>query len=302
MTQTSNDRPRRSPIRLPRPVFIIGCNRSGTTLLFNNLSYHPLTWSLYVEGQEVFHRHYPVDPEQGELVSEPASAGVAEAIRAELYRRSHNKEFFKDLPLLSGIPRKLLQRPLGKLYKPGRIRLVEKTPANSLRIPLLHSVFPDAKFLFLVRRGEDVVSSLMEGWKNWSKAVDNNWRFGKWHYLVPRGWQRYRECTLQEICAFQWAEATRTAWQDLNRLAGADFMLLKHEDLMARPAEQYRHILDFCDLPPSRYLETLLSAMPKRVYTTGGSKPKPQKWKQLHQTEIESVRDKIEAVNRIFYE
>lgn len=302
MSQTASERGRASSNRLSRPIFIIGCNRSGTTLLFNNLSYHPLTWSLYVEAQDVFHRHYPVDPEKGELVNEPPTTAVAEAIRHELYARSHNKEFFKDTPLLSSTPRKLLQRPLGRLYKPYSIRLVEKTPANSLRIPLLHSMFPDAKFLFLVRRGEDVVSSLMEGWKNWSNTVDNSWHYTKWHYLVPPRWQRFREKSLQEICAFQWAEATLTAWKDLNRLASRDFLLLKHEDLMAAPAEGYCRILEFCELPASRYLEKLLSAMPNRVYTTGGSSPRPQKWMQLHRAEIESVLHTIAPVNALFYE
>lgn len=301
-TQTTSERGTHSPPnRLPRPIFIIGCNRSGTTLLFNNLSYHPSTWSLYIEGQDVFHRHYPVDPEKGELVDAPPSAGVAESIRDGLYRGSHNKEYFKDTPLLRRIPRKALQRPLGKLYKPDSIRLVEKTPANSLRIPLLCGTFPDAKFLFLVRRGEDVVSSLMEGWKNWSKTAGDDWHFTRWHYLVPPGWQRFREKSLQEICAFQWAEATRRAWEDLNRLAADSFLLLKHEELMADPAGEYRRILDFCELQPSSYLDTLLSTLPKRVYTTGGSKPKPQKWKQLHGAEIESVLHKIDPVNAHFY-
>jgi hypothetical protein len=177
---------------------------------------------------------------------------------------------------------------------------VEKTPANSLRIPLLRSVFPDARFVFLVRRGEDVVSSLMEGWKNWSNtgAV---WRYTKWHYLVPPGWQEYRERRLEEICAFQWISSTTQAWQDLN--AGpADFLLVRHEEIMARPAEEYARVLEFCELPRSGYFDRVIGEITSRVFTTGGSRPRSEKWRTMHEKEIESVRDQLTPVNRLFYE
>lgn len=55
---------------LDRPIFIIGCNRSGTTILFRNLSSHPKLWSLYVESQMIFYRHFPIDDEFGDRVTE----------------------------------------------------------------------------------------------------------------------------------------------------------------------------------------------------------------------------------------
>jgi predicted secreted protein len=44
---------------LTQPIIIIGCNRSGTTLLFRNLSSHPDIWSLYIESQDIFYKYYP---------------------------------------------------------------------------------------------------------------------------------------------------------------------------------------------------------------------------------------------------
>lgn len=286
--------------RLPRPIIIIGCNRSGTTLLFNNLSAHPKAWSLYIEGQDVFHRHFPIDPEAGELVSASPSAEQVTGIRNELYVRSHNKEAFKDTPLVRHIPIKLIQRPVGRWYKPASVRLVEKTPANSLRVPMLHGLFPDARFLFLVRRGEDVVSSLMEGWKNWSHTGPT-WRYTKWHYLAPPGWQTFRTRRLEEICAFQWVQSTLLAWQSLNQLPQGTFMLLKHEELMSRPREEYARILEFCELSPSPYFQGIVDRIRARVYTTGGSQPRAEKWRELHETEIQSVRHLLTPVNTLFY-
>lgn len=64
-----------SPL-LDRPIFIIGCNRSGTTLLHRTLSTHPDLWCdrLYDECQHVYHEHYPAHRELGERVREPAPA------------------------------------------------------------------------------------------------------------------------------------------------------------------------------------------------------------------------------------
>jgi Sulfotransferase family len=287
---------------LPKPVIVIGCNRSGTTLLFNNLSAHPDTWSLYIESQDIFYRHYPIHPQCGDRLEHPPSPEIANDIRRYFYRQSHNKERFKDAPVLRYLPRKLLQRPLNPLYKRAPIRLVEKTPANSLRIPFLVSLFPDARFLFLVRRGEDVVSSLMEGWKNWSRTGDGKWRFGRWHYLVPPDWQDWRDRSLPEICAYQWIKSTMTAWEDLTRHRAGDFLLLRHEELMADPPAGYRCVMDFCQLRDSPFFWSQIAKIRGRVFTTGGSAPRREKWRDLHGAEIESVRHLLQPINALFYD
>ena len=287
--------------RLEQPIIILGCNRSGTTLLFNNLSAHPDTWSLYIESQDIFYRHHPIHPELGDRLTEPPTEAEREDIERYFYRTAHNKEFFKDTPGLKLIHRKLLQRPVNPLYRRRPLRLVEKTPANALRVPYLAKLFPDAKWLFLVRRGEDVVSSLMEGWKNWSRAGGGPWQFSRWHYLVPPGWQEYRGKRLEEICAYQWTESNRIAWEDLNEHLPRRFLLLRHEDLMANPREEYDRIREHCGLRPSRWFDSVISNIRARVFTTGGSAPRREKWRSLHEKEIERVRKELATLNSLFY-
>ena len=178
---------------------------------------------------------------------------------------------------------------------------MEKTPANSLRVPYLAKLFPDAKWLFLVRRGEDVVSSLMEGWKNWSKTGNAPWHFTRWHYLVPPGWQEYRDRRLEEICAFQWTESNRICWEDLNAHLPGRFLMLRHEDLMADPRGEYAKIREYCGLRPSPWFDSVISNIRARVFTTGGSAPRREKWRDLHETEIESIQDRLEPVSGMFY-
>jgi len=288
---------------IEKPIFIIGCNRSGTTLLFRNLSEHPDLWSLYVEAQEVFHSQFPVDPVEGERVAGPVESYTATAIRDGLYRQAHNKEAFQDRLLLSQVPPRFIQRPLNRLYKPPAIRLVEKTPANSLRIPFLAEAFPDARFIYVVRRGEAVVSSLMEGWKRWNDTPESEpFRFKKWHYLVPPGWQEYVDEPLEIICALQWIESNRFAYQDLERLASDRYLLVRHEDLVSDPVSAYERILGFCGLRESEYFDSVVSRANTHAYTTGGSAPRRHKWKELHLDEIERIRSSLTPVNELFYD
>jgi hypothetical protein len=218
-----------------------------------------------------------------------------------LYSTAHNKEYLKDHTVGKLVPRKLMQRPIVNFFKTPPIRLVEKTPANCLRIPFLAKLFPDARFIFIMRKGEDVVSSLMEGWKRWSGTDRTTWSFTKWHYLVPPGWQSWVGKRLEEICAFQWVEANTTAWADLNEHCQGRFIMARHEDLLAKPQLEYEKIQDFCELPPSKYFMAQLDSLTKRVYTTGGSAPRPEKWKDLHYTEITSILPLLEPLNKQFY-
>lgn len=296
MSPTQEDTP-----LITQPIFVIGCNRSGTTLLFETLSRHPCLWSLYVEAQDVWYKHYPIHAEHGDRVTECPSAAVRNEVQSALYSLAHNKEYLKDRAVWQFVPRKLMQRPIVDAYKTPPIRLVEKTPANCLRIPFLARLFPDAKFIFVIRRGEDVVSSLMEGWKVWSRTDHAAWSFNRWHYLVPPGWQRWIGKELVDICAFQWMEANATAWADLNEHCQGRYIAVRHEDLLVRPHVEYEAIREFCELSPSKYFTAQLDSMQRRVYTTGGSAPRPDKWKDLHYTEIQSIRPLLEPLNKQFY-
>lgn len=290
-----------SRVFIDRPILVIGCNRSGTTLAFRNLSEHPRTWSLYEESQHIFYRHFPMDPDIGDRILVSPTRTVVDTIHRSFFREAHNKEIFCDHRVLRKIPRKVLQRPLNRLYKHAPLRLVEKTPANSLRIPFLAQLFPDARFLYVIRRAEDVVSSLMEGWKKWSGTGTGTWRYDNWHYLAPPGWREWTKRSLQEICAFQWVEANRTAWKDLKEHCADRFLLLRHEDAVANPRETYAHVLEFCELAPSPFLDSLLTTLNRRVFTHGGSAPRSGKWHDLHGREVESVRYMFQALMDEFY-
>lgn len=269
--------------------------------MFRTLSDHPLVWSNYEELQEVFHQASPVDDVVGERIPRPPSPDEIQTIQSLIYRAAHNREIVKDTPLLRHLPLGLFRRKVSWIYKRSPIRVVEKTPANCLRVPFLAHAFPDARFIFLVRSPEAVISSLMEGWKFWSGATDGEWTFTKWHYLAPPGWKSYTDKPLEEICAFQWIESNRIALRDLDGHAADRYMLVRHENAVSNPKATYADILDFCELPASPYLAKRIASLDERLYTHHGSAPQREKWRRLHEEEVESVRPLFQPMKDRLY-
>lgn len=184
-----------------QPVLIIGCPRSGTTLLFNVLSEAPSLWSIGYESKSVVERYHSpavkgwesgaldasdVTPESRRymlrawergaapgtfwrrLSSTRARLGGSAAWRA-VKRRGRTQS--AGAGLSSGLPQQGLDavrafvRARNTLLPPrAPVRLVEKTPENCLRLPFLLELFPDARVVYLTRDGRSNVHSLMEGW------------------------------------------------------------------------------------------------------------------------------------------
>jgi Sulfotransferase family len=119
------------------PIFIIGCGRSGTTLLGRLFGAHPMVRYL----NEPFDFWAAVDP-------------VTDLL--QLYRRGT----YSSLMDASSVTPKA-QRRFQRLMAPRRgLTLVEKSPINALRIGYLDALAPDARFVHIVRDGLDVVRSI----------------------------------------------------------------------------------------------------------------------------------------------
>ena len=209
---------------IPRPVFIVGSPRSGTSVC---------TWAL---GQ-----HSNILPLE-ETVWLPRVAvdlGVAHAVGSSRGERSHLSA--------SGITREemcaTVGRGLNKLVISHRTvtstaeghdafqltrsgadpkrRWVDGTPENSLWIPALRALFPGAQFVHLVRDVGAVVRSLT---KFSTVGADDK--------TVEFGYRKWLRCT--KACA------------DAERAYGPGVMLrVRYDDLVNKPKPTLRHILHF---------------------------------------------------------
>lgn len=127
-----------------RPVFLIGCARSGTTLVSGALAAHPqiVGWS---EANDVW------DPEWFTPGADPDRPLPAELDPSGFYSvwRDRNRDRLTQIAAVFSAYQKLLG---------GRVFL-NKSPSNTLRIPEIDAVFPDARYIHLVRDGRAVVQS-----------------------------------------------------------------------------------------------------------------------------------------------
>src|SRR3954453_1783759 len=141
---------------IDRPIIVIGAPRSGTTILRNALALHETLWHLPGESHAVLEG--PCHPAKcgyasNRVLSVPED--VAEDLRTDFYRRSINLNTVLDDPARTLSAETLAERPAAKIalriadrrcpsHRPRRIRFIEKTPKNSLRVPLMAQLFPDA--------------------------------------------------------------------------------------------------------------------------------------------------------------
>lgn len=143
--------------------FVVGCGRSGTTMLRAMLDSHPLV--------AVPHESYFVVPtlrkrasyEQGEALDRARL--LADLARDETFTRwglaDEAVDAIRRDAELRTVPAVL--RALYGAYaeRAGKPRYADKTPRNVLYLDLLAGTFPEARFVHLVRDGRDVVPSML---------------------------------------------------------------------------------------------------------------------------------------------
>jgi len=194
--------------------------------------------------------------------------------------------------------RSYVQTAFAKLGRRESVRwIVEKTCANSLRVPFVDRILPDAKYVFLIRDGRDAVVSAM---RRWSAKLDLPYVLKKARYVPPSDIGRYAlryfrhrvqrlrsqdrclptwgpqfvgmehwlsEGSLAEVCAAQWACCVTKARDDLSRIAEHRRVCMRYEEFVARPDAALTQLLEFLHVPASttRISDAVRDVMPSRV-------------------------------------
>jgi hypothetical protein len=159
-------------VRLPFP-FVVGCGRSGTTLLRAMLDAHP-------DIAVPFESYFPVWFARQRDRYETRNGFDITRFADDLIAHGSFQRWTLAEPDVRAALR--VARPTNysdavrtafKLYAEGRgkSRYADKTPVFVVHIPLLAKLFPEAVFIHLIRDGRDVVLSRSEvAWG--SKRID----------------------------------------------------------------------------------------------------------------------------------
>jgi hypothetical protein len=269
---------------IERPIIILSAPRAGSTLLFETLAQAAGIYTIGGESHALIESIAALRPGRGAVTSNRLTRAEATwDIVTELRRRFSARVLDRE----------------GKAAAGGaRIRLLEKTPKNALRIPFFLEIFPDAQFIFLRREPRANLSSMMQAWRanGWVTYRNLSGWPGPWSLLLPPGYERLRDRPLEEIVAFQWKAANETILEDLANLPRKRWTSLSYEDFTATPRAEVAKLLDFAGLAMDERLEAYLSKpLPLSRHTQ--TRPDPDKWKQ-NAAAIERVLPQLEATAR----
>lgn len=216
------------------PIIIIGAARSGTKFLRDTLAAGPGTACVPYDVNYVWRyqaEHCPHD----QLSADDLTAKQAQFIR-------------KTLPRLARLH-------AGDL-------LIEKTVSNTLRVPYVAKVLPEARFVHLIRNGCNVTESAMRQWqsppdwkalftklrsmplnnagyaawfaKNMISGLGTGRQGGKvWGPRYPGIDEHARTKPLHEVCALQWQYSVDQARRDLATLPDRQVFEIRYEDLVS---------------------------------------------------------------------
>jgi hypothetical protein len=244
------------------PTFIIGHWRTGTTLLHELLIQderfgYPTNYECFVPNHFVvsewiarrffrflFPSRRPMDnmrisfeaPQEEEFALCLLGAGSPYEMLAFPNRRPCGKEF---LDLRDVTPRQLRRwRRIFKTFlravtfttgKP----LVLKSPAHSARIPVLHQMFPGARFVHIVRDPYVVFPSTVNLWRMLS---------------LTQGLQKPTGAGLEEYVLDTFVRLYERLEEGKRHLEPRQFFELRYEELIADPVAQMRKLYDHFQL------------------------------------------------------
>jgi hypothetical protein len=257
-------------------AFIVGPARSGTTLVYKALCLHPQV--SYISNWRSRFAWLPATAVLNRVPRRAPSLQRAIWFRgSDAYAYGHARRT-RDRMFPSPVEGEPVYTSAGVAHPGGRrptaidpkvalpaafasIRrlgsgacFVSKRIANNLRIPLLHEIFPGARFVALVRDGRAVAESLhrVDWWDD-----SHVW----WYGATPRRW-RAEGRDPWEICARNWIEELDAIETGLRSVPEDQVIRLRYEDVVREPVRSLRNLAEELSLEDDATWSASLSSLP----------------------------------------
>lgn len=249
-------------------------------MLFETMCHAKNLWTIGDESHMVFEHIEKFKPGFGTCTSNRLTSADADEVTVDRIRRI----FFEHLVDRDG----RLHCEVKELLL-GAPRLLEKTPKNSLRIPLLNEIFPDARYIYLFRDPRENMSSMIEAWRS-SDFVTYprlpGWP-AKWSLLLPPDYSQMAGKSLEQIVAFQWQAANQFILDDLGRMDKERWTAVSYAEIVDDTYSTIERLCAFADIPFDEGLKAYCQKqLPLSRYTR--SSPRTGKWR-MNETIIEKV-------------
>lgn len=262
--------------KINKPIFIIGCPRSGTGIFHQLLRLHPdIAWITPVTNR-CFSLRY------GKFYEKPSTAKIIQDIVRYLpdilvpkkysgpydgslkikFQYETNEghaiwnsfcplddHYLDEKDLSDEAVNYFREVVRGHLEIFNKSRFVNKMPHNSMRIRYINGIFPDAKFIHILRDGRAVVNSLLKR-RRLEKGSINNWWATK-----PKKWREYRKLPGAQQSAYQWRDIIKRIKEDRKYLKEDQYYEFKYENLIEKTNKEMKKIISFLELSPEKYFK-----------------------------------------------
>jgi Sulfotransferase family len=214
-------------------VFIVGASRSGTTLLRRMVNAHP---DIAITRET----HWIVETLKGEGGTSPEAPATP-----ELLSRLLTDKRFTMMGTDPGELERLVSGETPVSYSQfvtaafdqhgaseGKRLVGDKVPSYVTEMPTLHSLFPRARFVHMIRDGRDVCLSVLE----WRRPGREVWRFSAWDEDPV------------SVTALWWERRVRLGREAGATLAPGLYYELRYEALVTDPAGASAALCEFLGL------------------------------------------------------
>lgn len=221
--------------KLSNPYFIIGCARSGTSILYKTLASHREIATYPTEANDLWHpKAYPWH--SSDLGSPPIWIDPFSYTEASMANRSSRDD--NEIKSVFGMFQYLSR---GKCF-------LNKSAMISFMIPKIIELFPDAKFIHIIRDGRAVAFSYAT--RENTKKIDK----------FPSSYQRDKfDLPFDELLmklAIHWEQNIQEIQRQNEKLGLVDKGLLfefHYEDLCLQPMEKLTSITSFMNVNPNGF-------------------------------------------------
>lgn len=202
--------------------FIIGVDRSGTSLLSSMLDSHsqiavPNESHFIIEYYKILKRYEPIH----DAVNKRRL--IVDILAQEYVRKWVPKIVVDDIDFARVQDLRTAVKSIYEAYsqKVGKKIWGDKTPEYIRDIPILNKLFPNVKYIHIIRDGRDVSSSIVKMWwgaKDFKSAMN------------------------------YWKETVNLARQNLAMLPKEQVLEIRFEDLVIEPLPTLKKIVNFLDV------------------------------------------------------
>lgn len=282
-------------LTIDRPIYIVGLARAGTTIILEMLCKHPILashkyrhflvpflphrYSRLVDISRFFIKPRERVHKDGIMVTRESPEAVEEIFWQDFFKNNHNEEISNVMngtmynPNFEQFYRNHIRK---LLISQGCSRYLAKNNYNITRLEYIHRLFPDVKFLLIIRNPVNQIASLIKQTRLFMELEKKYPLLTDWHRLtghsefghnqlcintgdnetilkIRRLWKN--EKTIVKGWAYYWSSMYDYVMNllDTNKEIKEAVLIVRHEDLCDSPAKTIDNILSHTELPLNNF-------------------------------------------------